>query len=70
MGLSIVKSLVELHNGKISVSSEYGKGSEFIIELPITVLPGEKVIHRAIEAESQERIEKINVEFSDIYSLS
>jgi len=70
IGLSIVKSLVELHNGKISVSSEYGKGSEFIIELPITVLPDEKVIHRAIEAESQERIDKINVEFSDIYSLS
>ena len=33
LGLSITKSLVELMNGSISVSSEYGKGSEFQITL-------------------------------------
>jgi len=34
IGLSIVKSLVELHNGKIFVNSELGKGSQFIVILP------------------------------------
>jgi len=34
IGLSLVKSLVELHGGKISVKSEYNRGSEFTVELP------------------------------------
>lgn len=35
IGLTLVKSLVELHNGKITLISEVGKGSKFIITLPI-----------------------------------
>ncbi|MBU3144891.1 ATP-binding protein [Clostridium sp. CF012] len=70
IGLSIVKSLVELHMGKISVFSEYGKGTEFIIVLPVTVLLKEDDMCSIFEAESQERIERIHVEFSDIYSLN
>jgi len=64
IGLSLVKSLVELHEGSISVHSELGKGSEFIMELP----------DRVIDDNSMERYreegcysEKIHVEFSDIY---
>ena len=38
IGLSIVKSFVELHNGTIEVKSEVNRGSEFIITLPITLL--------------------------------
>ena len=30
IGLSLVKSLVEMHGGKIRFKSEYGKGNEFI----------------------------------------
>jgi signal transduction histidine kinase len=35
LGLAIVKELVELHHGRISVASELGKGTRFIVWLPI-----------------------------------
>ena len=34
IGLAITKKIVDLHNGKIHVKSEPGKGSVFVIELP------------------------------------
>lgn len=35
LGLSIVKRIISDHSGDISVSSELGKGTEFIITLPV-----------------------------------
>jgi signal transduction histidine kinase/ligand-binding sensor domain-containing protein/DNA-binding response OmpR family regulator len=35
IGLALTKELVELHHGKIRVASQVGKGSEFIVELPV-----------------------------------
>ncbi|WP_042349749.1 sensor histidine kinase [Bacillus massiliigorillae] len=35
LGLSIVKRIIEMHEGTISVSSELGKGTTFIIQIPI-----------------------------------
>ena len=35
LGLTLAKRIVDLHNGKIKVFSEEGKGSTFIIELPL-----------------------------------
>lgn len=34
LGLSIVKKIIEMHNGIVYVKSEVGKGSIFIVELP------------------------------------
>ncbi|WP_163654231.1 ATP-binding protein [Listeria sp. PSOL-1] len=36
IGLAIVKNIVEAHNGKITIESELGKGSSFIISLPLS----------------------------------
>jgi two-component system phosphate regulon sensor histidine kinase PhoR len=37
LGLSIVKHIVNLYDGDIQVKSEVGKGTEFIIKLPIAI---------------------------------
>ena len=37
LGLSIAKSIAELHGGKISASSVYGAGSTFRVEFPVPV---------------------------------
>ncbi|ETA66763.1 signal transduction histidine kinase [Methanolobus tindarius DSM 2278] len=37
LGLSIVQDLVSLHKGKVWVESEPGKGSVFLVELPVSV---------------------------------
>ncbi|MFH1282562.1 MAG: GAF domain-containing protein [bacterium] len=35
VGLSIAKSIIELHKGKITINSELNKGAEFIITIPL-----------------------------------
>jgi signal transduction histidine kinase len=37
LGLSFVQDLVSLHKGKVWVESEPGKGSVFLVELPVSV---------------------------------
>lgn len=64
IGLSLVKAFVQMHRGEISVNSKLGEGTEFIIFLP-TIEIDEEVIN---DINHEIDIERINIEFSDIYS--
>lgn len=66
IGLCLVKSIVELHGGKISATSKLGEGSEFKIELPAGIIESSKKSDKIKPRNS--KIEMINIEFSDIYS--
>jgi signal transduction histidine kinase len=67
IGLSLVKTLVEMHGGTIKISSIEGEGSEVYIELPVRIADDEAMApDRSVIGRSN--VEKINVEFSDIYS--
>jgi PAS domain S-box-containing protein len=66
IGLNLVKSLVEMHQGTITVDSEYGKGTSFLIELPVLLVPEDKIDKEEYK-DRQARIESIRLEFSDIY---
>ena len=69
--MSIVKSLVEMHDGTISVESKHGVGTIFKIKLPVSVLANEnnedksKLINNTID----KCVERMEIEFSDIYKL-
>ena len=68
IGLSIVKVLVEKHNGKITLNSELGKGSEFIIEIPCHIIDQwENESNLQNSFFTHNHIERINIELSDIY---
>jgi PAS domain S-box-containing protein len=69
IGLSIAKALVEMHDGNISVKSDYGKSCEFIIELPIKSSGKKDITSNSTNYPSDNNhfIEKMIVEFSDIY---
>lgn len=67
IGLSLVRSLVEMHGGAISVKSKQGEGSEFIVEIPLKQ-PKYEITFQQDECPSESNnIEKIKIEFSDIY---
>ncbi|MEW9124803.1 MAG: ATP-binding protein, partial [Thermotaleaceae bacterium] len=68
IGLSLVKAFVEMHGGKIWVKSKPGVGSEFIIELPAKQVDSEDTSYEEIEVAIETNVERIKVEFSDIYS--
>jgi signal transduction histidine kinase len=65
IGLSLVKSLVEMHGGNIEVKSELGVGSEFIVKLPAKINVNEVLINE--KSSLDDKVEKIKIEFSDIY---
>jgi iron only hydrogenase large subunit-like protein/nitrogen-specific signal transduction histidine kinase len=68
IGLSLVKSLVEIQGGTITCKSKLNEGTEFLVTLPITSeeynMPSNMEKHILYEKDSNEIV---NIEFSDIY---
>jgi len=55
LGLSICYSIMEEHKGKIWVESQLGKGSRFILELPVVACHG-TIVERGNEGDEREPI--------------
>ncbi len=68
IGLSLVKSLVELHGGTISVESDVKQGTEFSINIPCELMEESEKESLFNDSINKNHIEKINIEFSDIYN--
>ena len=70
IGLALVKSLVELHDGQVYLEKGIQKGSEFVVKLPnIRVKNEEKSDYKIIDVDNKPLVQKIHIEFSDIYEL-
>lgn len=65
IGLSLVKSFIDMHGGKITIESTYGEGSNFIIKLPIITIDETKV--KKEYSNNPNYVDKMDIEFSDIY---
>lgn len=63
IGLDLVKSLVELHNGKVILKSKLGEGATFTVVLPNIKLEKEEVRFE----EHSDKVQLLEIEFSDIY---
>ncbi len=66
IGLSLVKSFVDLHQGSITLTSEEHKGSEFVVELPIRKLETHEIKgEEPLISDLHHKLnEAINIEFS------
>lgn len=64
IGLSITRKLIDLHNGKIWVESELGKGSKFTFTIPVSdrkaeIVSTAHILSKVQESESEESITPI-----------
>lgn len=68
IGLSLVKSIIEMHGGKITIDSVYGVYSKFNIYLPDKTIDQEAVEEENYNAANL--LNKVELEFSDINNIS
>ena len=68
IGLSLVKALIVLHGGRITVKSKEGEGTEFILYFPCKLIDKSNDLISSYDIASKTSIDKINIELSDIYN--
>jgi signal transduction histidine kinase len=51
LGLYICRGIVEAHGGRIWVESEQGKGSDFVVELPLSAPSGSSSVDKSAAAQ-------------------
>ncbi|GAB6169048.1 hypothetical protein JCM1393_15080 [Clostridium carnis] len=69
IGLALVKSIVDMHKGKVYLKDSSELGSEFIVEIP-NIKCDECVLNSTYIIEDKKAIaDRIKIEFSDIYDL-
>lgn len=64
IGLDLVSYLCKAHGGKVELISEYGKGSNFIVTIPRTILD---LDDNNFKLAGRSKVDQLEVEFSDIY---
>lgn len=69
IGLSLVKSMVEMHGGTISVISTPGKGSKFIISLPVNQA-GHEQTGNEYQYDRNQFNQRILIEMADFFPQS
>ena len=60
-GLSIVKGLVEILNGKVYLTSELGKGTSFFFEIPLTYSEPKEKPRKSEESEKLQALDLSNI---------
>jgi len=67
IGLSLVKNLVEMHEGKVCVKSKVNEGSKFIFTIPIKM---KEENNKDYDFDRKfKHVERCDIEFSDIYNV-
>jgi PAS domain S-box-containing protein len=67
IGLYLVKSIVEMHGGRVELESYFGEYTDFKIYLPAITIDQNTVEQESYSPASL--LDKIEIEFSDIYNL-
>lgn len=68
LGLALVKELVEIHGGEVSVASTYGHGTTFKLTIPFGTehLPADAIVEEAAKLEGQ----RAAIELADIETIA
>lgn len=64
IGLALSKAFIELHGGSIEVESEYGRGTEFTVTIPIT-----HVSDSAVEIQKTISSADVDAEFEEVEAV-
>ncbi|MCG8482893.1 MAG: HAMP domain-containing histidine kinase, partial [Clostridia bacterium] len=67
IGLNLVKEIVQLHGGNITVTSQVNEGSQFTITLPVSDNAIPKIMEDK-KVDQDNNVDTINIEMSDIYT--